>query len=111
MEFCENCGKPLKVLAKNTSVIIASCDFCGTKKLRTFSELGYNEKPKKVEVGQGVLTDKHEGNGFPHICKKCNHDLADVHDLGAMYADESNIYLFKCKKCGYVERQSDGTGN
>jgi len=31
--------------------------------------------------------------------------------LGASYSDEADVYLFQCKKCGFVERQADGSGN
>ena len=65
---------------------------------------------KKIEIGEGVLR-RIETPGFPHDCKKCGHDQCDVVDLGAQYADESNIYLYTCKKCGHVDRQADGTGN
>ena len=55
--------------------------------------------------------NKESSVGFPNTCKKCGHEGADVADLGAAYSDEANIYLFKCKKCGFTERQADGSSN
>ena len=34
-----------------------------------------------------------------------------VKDLGTSYSDESNVYLFKCTKCGHIDRQADGCSN
>ena len=75
-------------------------------------EIKFTEKTrKKEEKANGVFSAEETAEGFPHKCEKCGHGEADVHDLGAPYSDESNVYLFKCKKCGYVKRQADGSGN
>lgn len=73
--------------------------------------LEFSEKGKKKQEAKGVLEQEKQGEGFPNVCDKCGHTQADVHDLGAPYSDESNVYLFRCKKCGHVKRQADGSGN
>ena len=73
--------------------------------------LNFTEKTKKTQKGDGIFEQEENKEGFPHTCKKCGHSESEVHDLGAQYSDESNIYLFKCMKCGFVERQADGSGN
>ena len=64
----------------------------------------------KKETGQGVAKET-ETMDFPHTCKKCGYEQCDVESISARYADESDIYLYRCKKCKYVERQADGSGN
>lgn len=76
--------------------------------------LTYTEKNYKVhkEVGIIDLDQKdNENAGFPHKCKKCEHDFSEVIDLGVSYSDEAGLFLFKCKKCGHVERDAFGSGN
>ncbi len=87
---------------------ICSCGFA--KEIE--SEFAIPEKiQKKDEIGEGAISEDKSLEGFPHDCPKCGHDKCEVFDLGAFYSDESNVYLYKCKKCGYVDRQADGTGN
>jgi len=108
IQFCPKCGKILDV--KNESNLLIGLCSCGfVKKIN--SEIYFSEKTIKDIRGKGIAEDKGGKEGFPHVCKKCGHTQCDIHDLGAPYSDESNIYLFKCKKCGYVERQADGSGN
>lgn len=106
MEFCLNCGKPLR-LEKS----IAKCNCGFVKKSKEISTSEKIQKP--IKKGQGILNEKNQQQkkGFPHKCKKCNHDFAEIIDLGASYSDESNIYLFKCNKCNFVEREGYGSGN
>ena len=108
MEFCPDCGRVLSIRS-NEFRMIGSCR-CGFFKE---VERGFLPSEKRVisEKGQGVLETEKEAEGFPYICEKCGHGESEVCDLEASYSDESNIYLFKCKKCGYVERQAEGSGN
>ena len=106
MEFCQNCGKPLKIENEK-----AGCDCEFSKEMNS---LFLNEKiVKKIKKGEGVFDEKEfrSEKGFPHQCKKCWHEFAEVVDLGAFYSDESNVHLFKCKKCGNIERESYGSSN
>ena len=106
MEFCKKCGKPLKI---DKGLIKCSCGFNRISD----SKISSTEKIKKPEKkGKGIFDKRElEEKGFSHTCKTCGYKYSDVVDLGAPYSDESNVYLFKCKKCGYVERDAYGSGN
>ncbi len=106
MEFCKKCGKLLKI---DRGTIKCSCGFSKISD----SKISSTEKIKKPkEKGTGIFEKKEfEEKGFPHTCKKCGHEYSDVVDLGVSYSDEANIHLFKCKKCGYVERDAYGSSN
>lgn len=106
--FCELCGNLLAIKNENEKYIgKCSCGF--TKEIE--SGISFSDKSqKKNEIAGGIFV-KADTIGFPHKCKKCNHEQCDIWDLGAQYSDESNIYLYKCKKCGFVERQADGSSN
>ncbi len=104
MEFCEKCGKPLEIGKE-----IAQCK-CGFSK--KINQVSTSEKIQKiVERGKGVAKKENNEKGFPHKCKKCGHEFADVIDLGVFYSDEASIYLFKCKKCNNTERDAYGSSN
>lgn len=110
MKFCKACGKVLFV--HNPEMGIVQCN-CGFKEIIEEGHIiGFEEKITQKEVrGSGAVNETHDLNGFPHECKKCGHNMAEAIELGVFYGDEAAVYLFKCKKCGYSERQSDGTGN
>jgi len=110
MEFCPDCGSVLSIREREWDYrMIGSCR-CGFFKE---IERGFMQSEKTIfsEKGEGVLKNEEGTEGFPHTCGKCGHGQAEVFDLGASYSDESNIYLFKCKKCGYVSREAEGSGN
>jgi len=104
MEFCEKCGKLLKIEKE-----LAKCDCGFTKKINLFSITEKIQGPE--QKGESIAEEKNEDNGFPHTCKKCGHKYADFADLGISYSDEANIVLFKCKKCKHVERDAFGSSN
>lgn len=105
MEFCKECGKPLK-----TKENIAKCS-CGFSKASNPQVCSIERIKKSEKRGKGVAKKEQTKKGFPHECKKCGYQYSEVTDLGAPYSDEANVYLFKCLKCGYVEREAYGTGN
>ncbi len=88
---------------------VARC-YCGyTEKATNIS--ARQKIPKQEKKGEGIAEKNPNEKGFPHLCKKCGHEFADVIDLGVFYSDESSIYLFKCKKCGNTERDAYGSSN
>ena len=105
--FCEHCNRIMKLIEKNEDKFLTcSCGF--TKN----AEISFTEIAKeKEEIGKEVSEEKKKIGGFPHICPKCNHESCDVVDLGAQHSDESNVFLYICDKCGYVDRQADGSSN
>lgn len=110
MRFCPRCGK-MMIMQDDYGLNVCRCD-CGYYTYDAVDTTASEKQAKVAEVGKGVAKDSDfETEGFPHKCKKCGHENADVVDLGAPYSDEANIYLFRCKKCKHIERQHDGTGN
>ena len=107
MIFCK-CGKLMEV--RDDGLRMAYCS-CGNKHVTNGSVSFEETASKKEERSSEVAETKHSSAGFPHNCSKCGHGFAEVYDLGISYSDEAAVYLFKCKKCGWSERQSDGTGN
>ncbi len=105
--FCEHCNRIMRIKEKdNEKILTCSCGF--TKKAEiSFSEIAKKQK----EAGSGIVNGKRKPAGFPHICPKCNHEGCEVIDLGAPYSDESNVFLYICDKCGYVDRHADGCSN
>jgi len=98
----------MNIEEKNGKKILV-CTLCGIKKE---ADVSVSELIKEKEkIGQGILNGKRKQWKFPHTCPKCNHEGSEVIDLGAAYSDEANIYLFICDKCGYVDRQADGSSN
>lgn len=108
--FCKGCGRMLKIAsASENPIIICDCGFVNENKGLTVSQ----KMQKKEKVGKGVVRENKKKNlsGFPNTCKKCNHKYCEIFDMGVQYGDESGVILYKCKKCGFVERQADGPSN
>jgi len=104
MEFCDNCGKPL--IVKNNTLV---CN-CGFEK--SINQIITKENIKKPEkVSEEVLNENkpEPGKGFPFNCDSCGYKFADVVDLGVSYSDESNVTLFRCRKCKKVQRNAFGS--
>jgi len=95
--FCEMCGKML--LIKDG---MGKCK-CGFEKKveHTSTTETIKEKP---EIGKGIAQHGNILATFPHKCKKCNHDKAQVIDLGVWYGDEAGVVRYKCGKCGFTEQ-------
>jgi len=62
---------------------------------------------KKPVIGTGVVEDKNIFATYPHKCKKCGYDKAQVIDMGIWYSDEAAVTRFKCGKCGFAEQTAD----
>ncbi|MDP2925496.1 MAG: hypothetical protein Q8N99_03935 [Nanoarchaeota archaeon] len=109
LEFCPVCKSLLKLKEENGKTIgYCSCGFKRTSGI----DLSSVDKEKKSTIrAGGVISNQDNIEGFDHICKKCSHDKAEVMDLGENSTNESNIYLYRCLKCGNIERQSIGAGN
>lgn len=106
--FCKKCGSILEV-RHVLDRLYGICKCGNTQELHNTFSFGQKVHHAPA-LGKGVVREAVE-KGFPHECKKCGFDECEIIDLGCAYADESNIYLYKCKKCNHVERQADGTGN
>jgi len=87
-------------------VLVCTCGFYKKANL-TISESIKEKEP----VGEGILDEKRKAVNFPHTCPKCKHEGCEVIDLGPHYSDESDIHLYICDKCGYVDREAEGCSN
>lgn len=101
LKFCPNCNKLITKQGNCT---------CGHE-IKEFSLHITEPQKQKEEKGKEILIEQKPTSGFPHICQKCGHTEAEVIDVGVAVSDEAGIYLFKCLKCSYVERQADGSCN
>jgi len=109
MIFCK-CGKLMEIREDGLRMAVCSCGF--KQVIGMGDTINFEEKQKQKPAREGgVVEQKHDLGGFPHTCSKCGYGECEVHELGVFYGDEAGVYLFKCKKCGWSERQSDGTGN
>lgn len=99
--FCDICGKILKI-EKENDLLIGRCS-CGFSKVTEVSS--EEQAPKIEEKGKGAVNDKNLLATFPHRCKICGHEKAEVIDLGVWYSDEAGNVLYKCGKCGRTEAE------
>ena len=107
MQFCDKCGTPLNLI-RDYEKVIGICN-CGFQK--EIPALSFSEKSEeKKDVGEGAIKEELT-IGFPHKCEKCGHPWCEITEYGPFFTDESPIYLYRCKKCNYTERQADGTSN
>ena len=99
MEFCEKCGKLLKIEGNK-----GKCS-CGFEKELKEGEGQISETHfKRTKKGEGYVKWGNELATFPHKCKKCGYDKAQVIDLGVWIGDEAGVIRFKCGKCGFAEQ-------
>jgi DNA-directed RNA polymerase subunit M/transcription elongation factor TFIIS len=100
--FCPVCKKILLIKELNGSqAYFCSCGFIRPEK----PDLSFKEKIKNLEVGEGINEDNNSDEGVMNICKHCGYDKAIALDLGERFTNESNMYLFRCLKCGKVNNQ------
>jgi len=107
MLFCNKCGKPLKIEEVNGKKL-ARCS-CGFEKLiEEGHEISAIEHiPKKPEIGKGAVSGKNQLATFPHRCKKCGYEKAQVIECGVWFSDEAGVVRYRCGKCGYTEQSCD----
>jgi DNA-directed RNA polymerase subunit M/transcription elongation factor TFIIS len=109
IQFCPVC-KNLLQFKEEKGKNIAYCN-CGFKRKEGFELTSVDKIEEKSEKrGEGVAKNQ-DFIGVEHKCKKCGGESADVMELGERLTNESNVYLFRCQKCGTISRESDGRGN
>jgi DNA-directed RNA polymerase subunit M/transcription elongation factor TFIIS len=101
LNFCPNC--------KRIIIQTGNCT-CGFE-IKELQIISSETQKLPEQKGQGILIEEKITTGFPHICKKCGHNECLIKDVGVSVSDEAGIYLFKCLKCSYIERQADGSCN
>ncbi|MBU2612451.1 MAG: hypothetical protein KKB62_01900 [Nanoarchaeota archaeon] len=98
--FCRECKKILPPHSKE----IIICPNCG---LAQGIEKGLVSKEvvkKEVQKGKGISEEENIYANYPHKCKKCGYEKAQIIDMGIKYSDEDNLIFLKCGKCGFSER-------
>lgn len=63
------------------------------------------EKMKKDEKQKGIVNGQNEFATYPHQCKKCGFDKAEIIIMQPMYTDADYIIRYKCGKCNYTEQE------
>jgi len=107
--FCDVCGKILNTTKNENGQVFGVCS-CGFKEEICSGFVVSQNVVKEKERGEGILIEA-ETRGFPNICKKCGYGECDIHEILPSYSDEAGVILYRCKKCKFVHRQHDGTGN
>lgn len=69
-----------------------------------------SEKIKHKEEKFGIIEDINPLAVYPHKCKKCGYEKAQLIEPGIWVADEDSVIRYKCGKCGYVEDVSEKPG-
>jgi len=105
--FCEKCGKISKIEEiEGKKIVRCSCGF--EKQIEDDHEVSATEHvPKKPEKGKGAVSGDNQLATFPHKCKKCGHEKAQVIECGVWYSDEAGVVRYRCGKCGYTEQDKD----
>jgi len=90
---------------KEGSKVYLLCS-CGHKQLSKKAQTIFKEiikvPIKKIEAA----SSKNYLATFPHFCKKCGHNKAELITFEPWYSDENGIVRYKCGKCGIVEQGS-----
>ena len=102
LEFCPVC-KGILFVRKEGEKNIGYCS-CGFKRTAGI-ELSASEINKSRINGLGIV-QADDSKGFTHKCPKCGNDSSELMDLGEILNSEKSVCLYKCKNCGYVDRES-----
>ncbi len=96
--FCQNCGRLMHM--KHGKAI---CE-CGEVRDFHESEKTSKEIMKKSDKAEGVVEDKNPFATYPHICKKCGYDKAQLTIIEPGQPDADQVIRFKCGKCHQTEQ-------
>jgi len=67
----------------------------------------FSEKIKRKEEKIEIATEENRLAVYPHICKKCGYEKAQLIEIGIGVWDEDSVVRYKCGKCGFVEDVSE----
>ena len=95
--FCPKCGKIMK--HKEGKLF---CD-CGFE--TPIVEVSSKEKMKNEAISFKTDDSLSESATYPHKCNKCGYDKAEIADIPPSYSDADSLILYKCGKCGHVQRE------
>ena len=92
--FCPKCKKIMKKVGNK---LVCECGFEAV--------LCSEENMKKDKKHTGIVKGENEFANYPHQCKKCGFDKAELIFIQPMYTDADYIIRYKCGKCGYTEQE------
>ena len=64
----------------------------------------FTEKIVHKNERKGVLEDVNPLASYPHVCKKCGYDKAQIISKGIKISDEDELMEYVCGRCGLHER-------
>ncbi len=104
LQFCPVCKNLLQLRTEGDKNIgFCSCGFVRTSGIILEADDNSN---KLVEKGSGSVDEKQNTLGVERICKKCGYNQAEASEIAA---NEANIFIFKCLKCGFTDRETQGS--
>lgn len=103
LEFCPMC-RGLLQLKKEGEKTIGVCS-CGFKRTSGIIISGEDNSAKHAIVGEGVASNDFS-SAFDRICRKCGHEKCEVTEMAA---NEAAIFIYRCLKCGFSERETQGS--
>ena len=104
MEFCKKCGAIMRPAKDDKTIIECSC---GNRKTITHAVM--KEKMaahKELDVIHDTINPLAV---YPHKCKKCGFDKAQLISKGVWYTDEDEVIEYVCGRCGLHEKASEGS--
>ncbi len=103
MKFCPRCGH-LVIPKEKDNKIIVDCSKCDFYQESTLDEHKLSDKTKPTQKLE-IAEDKNLLAVYDHECKKCGYNKAQLIEISATRTDEDDIIIWKCGKCGAVERE------
>jgi DNA-directed RNA polymerase subunit M len=67
----------------------------------------FKEKITHKKEDFRVATEENIMAVYPHKCKKCGYEKAQLIECGIWIGDEDQVIRYKCGKCGHVEDVSE----
>lgn len=104
MEFCTKCGAIMKPSRTKPGMLVCSC---GNSQPISKTTMKESAKPHKdIEVVHDTINPLAV---YPHKCKKCCFDRAQLISKGVWYTDEDEVIEYVCGRCGFHEKASEGS--
>ncbi|MFQ5474311.1 MAG: hypothetical protein ACE5DM_00590 [Candidatus Nanoarchaeia archaeon] len=101
MEPCPNCKILMKV-RREPGLTYISCDVCHYAKSLDKKEI--TDKVRHDRPVEVVTDEIHPLAVYPHKCKKCGFEKAQMISKGIWYSDEDECIEYVCGKCGRHEK-------
>ena len=105
LQFCPVC-KSLLLIKEENGKNIGYCK-CGFKRMSGIELISEDKIADRNEIrAEGITNNSSISAEVEHFCKHCKFNKAEVSEIAA---NESNIFIYKCLKCGNSEREIQGS--